>query len=313
MSTCDLCVECDDPHDDDVETVAGGSGCRRRSRLSGAPIEQRSVTFDLPAAAATERNDDVDHAAATNAEQPTVQSGFVCARDSIFVVPGVTCLGCLLGHGTLKPVVDALRRNAASLSEPALLASAHSAYEDLRVKCRAVGLLAPAWSTQGIRDHFWNHAFDPVLEGVRLLRRFDEIQRVLLEEVERSSGSGSIPPQTLHLLQRVGGEQVKQHARLQKLLAACESQGQPNGNPTSYIHAKRRGAYGAKRRNVRPWAPTNLAGVSPASPPMPAAQTPPAPPAPPASSACFFSDLEGMSRCDAVRVQTCSGRAQQND
>ena len=58
--------------------------------------------------------------------------GLVCARESIFVIPGVDCLGCLLGHRTLKPVVDALRRNAAHLPEEAWPAAGLAAYEGLR-------------------------------------------------------------------------------------------------------------------------------------------------------------------------------------
>ena len=248
LSEADKCSECETQLDvpDDAATVASSSDCRTRSRLvieDHRPCERRSVTFDLPELDGYEDEQDDqscghydDVCAAERAEQaePTqehaARAGLVRTHEKIFIVPGVDCLGCLLGHGTLKPVVNALRRSAAFLEEPALLATAHAAYEEIRAKCRLEGgLLAPEWSTQGIRLHFWQHALDPVLEAIRLARRLDEVQSVLMEEVERcaaggdGAGGGPIPTSTLGLLQRVSAAQAKQHAWLQKLLAACES------------------------------------------------------------------------------------------
>lgn len=243
----DKCSECETQLDvpDDAATVASSVDCRRRSRLAHfedpKPNERRSVTFQLPEQDVSEEEDEqscgryVDDCTAERAqprrdrEHAARPRGLVRTHEKIFIVPGVDCLGCLLGHGTLKPVVNALRRNAAFLEEPALLATAHAAYEEIRTKCRLEGgLLAPEWSTQGIRLHFWQHALDPVLEAVRLARRFDEVQSVLMEEVDRcTAGEGGgpipIPPSTLGLLQRVSAAQAKQHAWLQKLLASCES------------------------------------------------------------------------------------------
>ena len=243
LSEADKCSECETQLDvpDDAATVASSVDCRRRSRLAHfedpKPNERRSVTFQLPELGSDGSEDEQSHgryddACAAERAQPRREPAarprrLVRTHEKIFIVPGVDCLGCLLGHGTLKPVVNALRRNAAFLEEPALLATAHAAYEEIRTKCRLEGgLLAPEWSTQGIRLHFWQHALDPVLEAVRLARRFDEVQSVLMEEVERCTageGGGPIPTSTLGLLQRVSAAQAKQHAWLQKLLAACES------------------------------------------------------------------------------------------
>ena len=241
----DKCSECEHETQldapDDAATVASSSDCRRRSRLAHfedpQPSERRSVTFQLPELGSDGSEDEqsrgrYDDACAVERAQPRREPaarprGLVRTHEKIFIVPGVDCLGCLLGHRTLKPVVDALRRNAPFLEEPALLATAHAAYEEIRAECRLEGgVLAPEWSTQGIRLHFWQHALDPVLEAVRLARRYDEVQSVLMEEVERCTvgeGGGPIPTSTLGLLQRVSAAQAKQHAWLQKLLAACES------------------------------------------------------------------------------------------
>ena len=188
-------------------------------------------------------------------------------------------------------MVNALRRNAAFLEEPALLATAHAAYEEIRAKCRLEGgLLAPEWSKEGIRLHFWQHALDPILEAIRLARRLDEVQGVLMEEVEGcaaggdGAGGGTVPTSTLGLLQRVSAAQAKQHACVQKLLAACESDQQQQQDrhrvtvaaPPTW--AKRDGGRGVRRSS---------AGLPPQARIVPtpstvAAAIPPPPRAPPA-------------------------------
>ena len=303
MLTCAECDVDDDQHQadapDDAESI---TGCRtnKRSRLvetgDDTLSERRRVTFDLPP-----EPDDAEDVERVQVQAPPNaaparprEAGLLRTHEAIFKVPGVTCLGCLLGHGTLKPVVAALRRNAALLEERALLTAAHAAYEDIRTKCRLEGgLLAPEWSLEGIRLHFWEHAFDPVLEAVRLARRLDEVQGVLLEELGRCSGGtgsgggeggGTVPTSTLSLLQRLSTAQAKQHAWEQKLLAACESDQQQQQDrhhvtvaaPPTW--AKRDGGRGVRRSS---------AGLLPQARIVPtpstvAAAIPPPPRAPPA-------------------------------
>ena len=233
-----VCGDCE-PEGGDAASVTTEVGCRRRSRLTGAAQhshKRRSVTFDLPpqverarnAAAPDPNSDSEDELKAPLWELP----GLVCAKESIFVIPGVECLGCLLGHRTLKPVVDALRRNASHLPEEAWAAAGLAAYEGLRAKCREAGLLAPEWSEEGIRLHFLQHALDPVLEATRLARSLDLARRLLMGEVQAciGGGDGMVPPQKLSLLDRLGAAEAKQHAWIQKLQAACESE-QPREGP----------------------------------------------------------------------------------
>ena len=210
MDTCMDTRVCDDcePEGGDAASVTSEVGCRRRSRLTGAAQhshKRRSVTFDLPPqveraprAAASVPSPNRDAVVEDEEMVPPweLPGGLVCARESIFVIPGVDCLGCLLGHRTLKPVVDALRRNAAHLPEEAWPAAGLAAYEGLRAKCRAEGLLAPEWSEEGIRLHFWQHALDPVLEAARLARSLDLARRLLMGEVQAciGGGDGTVPP-----------------------------------------------------------------------------------------------------------------------
>ena len=250
-----VCGDCE-PEGGDAASVTSEVGCRRRSRLTGAAQhshKRRSVTFDLPpqveracCAAASDPSPDRDVEDEEMVPPWELPGGLVCARESIFVIPGVDCLGCLLGHRTLKPVVDALRRNAAHLPEEAWPAAGLAAYEGLRAKCRAAGLLAPEWSEEGIRLHFWQHALDPVLEAARLARSLDLARRLLMGEVQAciGGGDGTVPPQKLCLLDRLGAAEAKQHAWIQKLLAACESEQaregpQPSG-PAGAPWTKRR-------------------------------------------------------------------------
>ena len=254
-----VCGDCESEEHDDAVTVASSSGCRRRSRLSATSTTRKrpSVTFDLP-----EHDTSTDSAdsSAIGSEERSSHPNFVCAHDAVFAVPGVDCLGCLLPLSTLQPVVDALHRNAAHLSEEALPAVGLAAYEELRAKCKAEGLLAPEWSAEGIRQHFWHHAYDPVLEASRLARSLDAVQSILLEQIERScegssggGGSGAMP--SLGLLQRVSSAQAKQHAWAQKLqLKACEPHEQQpqtaQRDPTSVGHSggAKRGTKGSVRR-----------------------------------------------------------------
>ena len=252
-----VCDDCE-PEGGDAASVTSEVGCRRRSRLTGAAQhshKRRSVTFDLPPqveraprAAASVPSPNRDAVVEDEEMVPPweLPGGLVCARESIFVIPGVDCLGCLLGHRTLKPVVDALRRNAAHLPEEAWPAAGLAAYEGLRAKCRAEGLLAPEWSEEGIRLHFWQHALDPVLEAARLARSLDLARRLLMGEVQAciGGGDGTVPPQKLCLLDRLGAAEAKQHAWIQKLRAACESE-QAREGPSRAARRARRGRSGA--------------------------------------------------------------------
>jgi hypothetical protein len=293
-----VCDDCE-PEGGDAASVTSEVGCRRRSRLTGAAQhshKRRSVTFDLPpqveracCAAASDPSPDRDVEDEEMVPPWELPGGLVCARESIFVIPGVDCLGCLLGHRTLKPVVDALRRNAAHLPEVAWPAAGLAAYEGLRAKCRAEGLLAPEWSEEGIRLHFWQHALDPVLEAARLARSLDLARRLLMGEVQAciGGGDGTVPPQKLCLLDRLGAAEAKQHAWIQKLLAACESEQaregpQPSG-PAGAPWTKRR----AGPKCVQRRAPAASAGAPAAGAAAPAghmymlaASAPPARPSP---------------------------------
>ena len=217
---------------DDAETVVSLDG-RQRSRLP----DLRSVTFQLPpddqrratASAAVPAVPAVpaveEHQCSgcppAHAAPPVPRAELVRARESIFVVPGVECLGCLLGHRTLKPVQDAIRSNAAYMDEAGVLASALRAYEQIRAKCRAEGVEAPGWTTAGIRTHFWEHALDPVLEAVRMVRQLDAVQCLLMETLQ---GGGETPASTLRLLDQVSQALAKQHAWLETVSRACLSE-----------------------------------------------------------------------------------------
>ena len=217
---------------DDAETVVSLDG-RQRSRLP----DLRSVTFQLPpddqrratasaAAAAVPAVPAVEEHQCSgcppaHAAPPVPRAELVRARESIFVVPGVECLGCLLGHHTLKPVQDAIRSNAAYMDEAGVLASALRAYEQIRAKCRAEGVEAPGWTTAGIRTHFWEHALDPVLEAVRMVRQLDAVQRLLMETLQ---GGGETPASTLRLLDQVSQALAKQHAWVETVSRACLSE-----------------------------------------------------------------------------------------
>ena len=217
---------------DDAETVVSLDG-RQRSRLP----DLRSVTFQLPpddqrratASAAVPAVPAVpaveEHQCSgcppAHAAPPVPRAELVRARESIFVVPGVECLGCLLGHRTLKPVQDAIRSNAAYMDEAGVLASALRAYEQIRAKCRAEGVEAPGWTTAGIRTHFWEHALDPVLEAVRMVRQLDAVQCLLMETLQ---GGGETPASTLRLLDQVSQALAKQHAWVETVSRACLSE-----------------------------------------------------------------------------------------
>ena len=101
-----VCDDCE-PEGGDAASVTSEVGCRRRSRLTGAAQhshKRRSVTFDLPpqveracCAAASDPSPDRDVEDEEMVPPWELPGGLVCARESIFVIPGVDCLGCLLG------------------------------------------------------------------------------------------------------------------------------------------------------------------------------------------------------------------------
>lgn len=118
-----------------------------------------------------------------------------CASCDIFTVPGVDCVGCLLGTQTLRDV-DAFVAEQALTTQPRALWKLAAALYKERIVAPAErrGIRHPGWSADEIRIHYNHHSYHPEFGAVCKLRELRGVRELIVRRLIREDEEGGLDP-----------------------------------------------------------------------------------------------------------------------
>ena len=146
------------------------------------------------------------------------------AEQSLFHIPGVHCVGCILPPARLEAVDSFVLDNAANKQGDILWRSAAHVYEETVVRpCRREQSSAPDWQWTELREHYEQHVVHPKLFRVQACREMREIRAVLTEQMiiqNDETGTRELDKASVEQYLKVETAESKEYALLANIDAA---------------------------------------------------------------------------------------------